>query len=158
MFLDNSFFAQRKCSSRLPSQSESGFLIPLALFILVGLGALAIAINRMSSQSNTAYTLEGVSLQAFYAAETGAQFAMNVLVFDVEQRASSDTNCAAMPGSMESFPSASAVSFQTCSVAISCQRNTVTGNPTSFYIITSTATCGAGNFVSERTVEVSAYL
>lgn len=142
-------------------KNQAGFLIPLALFILVGLGGLAVAINQMSSQSNTAYTLEGVSMQAFYAAETGAQFAMNYLMFDVSGRGGvdgSDANCASMPATLENFPSTSAAGLQACSIDIECQLRTVPGSPTSYYTITSTATCGGGNLMSERTIEVSAFL
>ena len=149
-------YANRKF--HLPQKQSAGFLIPLSLFILVGLGVLAIAISRMSSQANTSFTLEGVSAQAFYAAETGAQYGMHRLMFDVDDRTTSDANCAAMPANVDNFPRASAAGLQACAISLSCDRATVSGSPKSFYTIRSSATCGSGNLSSTRTIEVSAFM
>lgn len=137
---------------------NKGFMIPLALFILVSMAALAIAINRMAAQSTSSSTLEGVSLQAFFAAESGAQYAMHFLMFDVTQRSESDNNCSTMPLSVPNFPHASAAGLQACSLSLSCQQDSVSTSSASYYTITSTAECGSGTLQAKRTIEVSAYL
>jgi len=132
-----------------------GFLIPLSAIIVVGISILAIAISDMSSQSSQASVTEGVSVQAFYAAESGAYYGMNQLIFDVTDRAIADVNCAAVNGDTINFTTNG---LQSCSANIFCILSTVTGNPQSFYTIRSEATCGSGSLISERIVEVSSFL
>lgn len=132
-----------------------GFLIPLSAILLVGIGVLAVAINRISSQSSYASFLEGVSNQAFYAAESGAYYGMSQLMFDVDDRTVADTNCAGLTGNSLNF---TANGLQNCSTDITCVVSTVSGNPLSFYTIRSEASCGSGDIFAERTVEVSSFL
>lgn len=134
---------------------NKGFLIPLAAIIIVGVGVLAIAISRFSAQSSQASVLEGISLQAFYAAESGAYYALNQLVFNVDDRNISDANCDALLGQVVNF---SAVGLQTCQVTVSCVRTNVLGNPQSFYAISSSGTCGGGDIFAQRTIQVSSSL
>lgn len=138
-----------------PAKKQGGFLIPLAAIIVVGLAVLALAISRISSQTGTAAIQEGVSVQAFYAAESGAQIAMNQLFFNAADRAAVDGNCIAVSGSTINY---AVVGLDTCSASISCTQNPDAGNTTSFYVITSAASCGSGNLVAERTIQVSAYM
>ncbi len=142
------------CIGRL----QKGFMIPLALFIIIALSALALALTKMNSQASTSVVIEGVSLQAFFSAETGAQYAMHQLLFNVTNRSAADTNCTNMPATISGFPHVSAIGLQNCSVSISCSRASVSGNPTSFYTIQSTGICGSGVLTAERTIEVNAYM
>lgn len=138
-----------------PAKKQGGFLIPLAAIIVVGLAVLALAISRISSQTGAAAVQEGVSVQAFYAAESGAQIAMNQLFFNAVDRVAVDGNCSAVSGSNIDF---NVPGLDTCSTSISCEQNTDAGNTASFYLITSAASCGSGNLVAERTIQVSAYM
>ncbi|MFT5082919.1 MAG: MSHA biogenesis protein MshP [Lentisphaeria bacterium] len=137
-------------------KKNKGFLIPLAAFIVFGIGLLAVAINKIASQSSHASVLEGISLQAFYAAETGAQYGMNRLMFDVTDRLVSDANCAALAGGITL--NYTAAGLQACSATISCSMNTVAGFPFSFYAVRSEASCGSGEIAAQREIEVSARL
>ncbi|SMF34668.1 MSHA biogenesis protein MshP [Alteromonadaceae bacterium Bs31] len=133
-------------------RKEAGFLIPLALVLLVGISFLVIAINRLSGQTGTSTTVEGLSAQAFYAAESGAQYGMSRLFFDMNTRAQTDANCGAM-GTTINF---TAPGLALCSAQVSCTRSVDASNTTSFYIINSLGRCGAAQLIGEREIEVSA--
>ena len=137
------------------SRKHRGFLIPVAAIIIVGIGVLAIAISRIASQSSQASVIEGISAQAFYAAESGAHYGMSVLMFDVTDRTVADTNCATVTGTTLNF---TVTGLQACSALITCAVATVTGNVQSFYTIRSEASCGSGDIQAERIVEVSSYM
>lgn len=139
---------------------QSGFLLPIALFLVVGLAALAVGISRFSSQSNSSVFREGISLQAFYAAESGLQWGMNQVLFPSAQRATADTNCAALASA---DPNQSELQFnvlglQGCIVDLSCTSTANAGNTASYYTIRSASVCSAGEFLSERIIQASAYL
>ncbi|MFL0808810.1 MAG: pilus assembly PilX N-terminal domain-containing protein [Agarilytica sp.] len=133
---------------------QRGFLIPVAMLLVVGIGVLALTISRITSQSSISAYNEGISLQAFYAAESGAYFGMNQLLFNVTLRTAADTNCINLDGSTLN---GLANGLQACSVSITCSADTVGGDPQSFYTIVSTASCGAGEIYAERSVEVKSY-
>lgn len=61
-------------------ERSKGFLMPLAAVLVVGVAMMALAISHMASNSGNSSVQEGLSLQAFYAAESGAQYAMNQLI------------------------------------------------------------------------------
>ena len=123
----------------------------MAAILVVGIAILALAISRMASQSGQSSIIEGISAQAFYAAESGAQYGMNQLMFNVTSRTVSDANCGAL-GTTINF---TAAGLSACSATISCSIGTVGGNPESFYTIRSEGSCGSGAMLAERIVEVS---
>jgi len=129
---------------------QQGFLIPLALFILVGMAALSIAVVRMSASSNTQSFQELLSVQTFYAADSGAQLAMNQVLFPSATRSVGDAACTAMVGVTSTILS--------CSVTRSCSLAVDSTGTNSVYTIESTASCGAGDMASERTIRASAWL
>lgn len=121
--------------------------MPLALFILVGLGALAIAISRLSAGQFSSAVQETLSVQAFYAAESAAQVAMNRILFNAANKANTDLNCAAVNGSTVNF---SAVGLRECSARLACAAVSNTGDTAGIYRIESTATCGGGTLMGAR--------
>lgn len=133
---------------------QGGFLIPLGAFIVVGLALLALAISRFTSQSSVSSVQEGLSLQAFYAAESGAQWGMSTLLFDVNNRAVADTNC---NGAVNDTLTFTANGLQSCNVTVSCIVDTVAGITTSFYTLTSAANCGSGELTAQRTIQAKAF-
>lgn len=143
----------RKCiAPRQGCRRQKGFLIPLALFILVGLLALSMAMSRLTSQSGTSATLEMLSTQAFFAAESGGQYAMHQLFFDAADQATVNNNCDALA----SPPNFTAPGLQLCSVQVTCSRTTSAG--TGFYTITSAANCGTGDLSAQRSIQISAFM
>lgn len=169
--------------NRSPKQQQ-GFLLPLAIFIVVVMGIFALVLARNTIQSTTSAVQEAVSTQAFYAAESGAQLGMQVLFFPTapanNNRQQVDNRClVSMPitwvfalGSANDVPGLNGC---TVVVACRCQYQDATSacapatsanytaaapvnNLTSFYTITSTATCGAGTLRAERIIEVGSFL
>jgi len=131
--------------------------MPLAAIIVVGVGVLALTISRVASQSSSASVLEGVSMQAFYAAESGAHYGMHQLMFDVVSRTVADQNCNDLTTDT-SLLTFTVAGLDGCTADVSCVIDTVAGSPQSFYRIRSSAACGAGNLFSQRVIEVSSFL
>lgn len=162
-------------------QKQQGFLLPLALFIVVVMGLFALVLSRNTIQTGTAAVQEITSTQAFYAAESGAQLGMQNLFFpDASFRQQADQRCVNLisvpitrtyaSGTANDVPG-----LNGCTVRVTCdclyQNNSVcdpttntnyanTGSTplSSFYHITSAATCGVGNLRSTRTIEVGSFL
>jgi len=146
---------------RLKNTSKSaqrGFLMPLAIFILVAMSLFAITISRTTGQTAIATTQEAISIASFYAAESGAQYAMNQMFYDTGaaiSRATVDANCIVVDGGTVNF---SPNGLNGCSAQLNCTRDIDAANTTSYYRIQSQATCGAGAISAQRIVEVSAYM
>lgn len=125
---------------------QHGFSLPVAIFILVIMaliGAAAVTINERSHQGISS---EVLSTRAFYAAESGAQYALGQL-FTLDGSASS---CAAP------YPTLglSATGLAGCNVTVSC-TSTVVATKT-YYVITSSGTCAFGNTSASRQLEIMA--
>lgn len=138
-------------------RTQGGFLLPVAIFLLVALGGLALAIARFTAQSGLSATQAMIDTQAFYAAESGAQYGMHRLFFKSAggelSRAEADNRCAAMAGANLTF---SGAGLNQCSSTVSCARTVDSGGQVSFYLLSSVAQCGSGEVRSVRTIEVSA--
>lgn len=131
---------------------QRGFLLPLALFIMVAMAALALAITRTSSNTFTAVTQESISVQAFYAADSGASWALHRLLFNVTTVADVNGRCTTINGGNLDF---SAPGLQNCSAAFTCTK-TGTFNGEEVFTLRSSARCGSGSLSAARTVEVGA--
>jgi MSHA biogenesis protein MshP len=160
---------------KLPKQQQ-GFLLPLAIFIVVVMGVFALVLSRNTIQAGTSSVQEAVSTQAFYAAESGAQRGMQVLFLDKTQaltRQAVDSRCTALnttyadnvPGLKNCSAAVKCTckyqdAFSTCSPTTSTNYTSTApvNNLTSFYTITSTATCGTGTLKAERTIEAGSFL
>ena len=150
--------------------NQRGFLLPLALFIIVVLGGMTIIISKKVSQSTESYLLNGVSVQAFYAAESGAQAGLHELFFLDTDRQLVDGRCMAM----NITRTLDATGINNCIVTVSCtcryEDNTlcdnndsanylgVSGIGHSFYTIDSHAQCGTDGFLSQHRIEAGAGL
>lgn len=154
--------------------AQSGFLLPLAIFIVVVLGVLALTISRTATQSQTSSVMELLNVQAFYAAETGAQRAMQTLFFpDASSRQAVDGRCA---GLGQNYNFAGINGLNLCSAQVSCRcryaDNSLCAAATasnysatapaaltkSFYTVTSVGSCGQNEFSAVRTIEAGAFL
>lgn len=161
MYLNQSFHHQR------------GFLLPLAMFILVVMGIFAGVLSRNTIQTSGAATQEVIDVQTFYAGESGAQTGMQTLFFpDASSRLAVDTRCVAMNATntynVTGLNNCSSVVTCTCQFqdGSSCSPITAANYTTaaattklvSYYKISSVATCGSGNFRAVRTIEAGSYL
>lgn len=140
----------KQCSK--PAQ-QKGFLIPVAIFIVVGLAGLAVAISRLTSGSFSTSVQEAVVVQALYAAESGAQYAMHELLFDVADATEADANCTSVNGGSISY---TAVGLSGCSTQITCAKAGNSGGSANIYNLSSAASCGGGDITAERTIAVRA--
>lgn len=137
-------------------RGQRGYLIPLAIFILVGLGALALSISRLATQGAVGSAQQAVTAQALYAADSGAQYAMHQLFYVAAggsslSRALVTSNCSATNGDTLSLSTAGLAG---CSVTISCSTSIDSGDTTSFFTVNSSASCGSGGVTAQRAIEV----
>jgi MSHA biogenesis protein MshP len=143
---------------------QRGFLLPVAMFIIVAMGLFALALWRTTAQTGVSAVQELMTLQTFYAAETGAQEGMSRLFYpDASSRQTVDDQCAAIDPVNRSY--AGIPGLNNCSVVITCtcvdEGGAACHNPSasfSFYTITSVAECGSGSVRSVRTLQVSALM
>ncbi|RYZ81405.1 MAG: MSHA biogenesis protein MshP [Moraxellaceae bacterium] len=155
-------------------KNQAGFLLPLALFIVVVMGGFAVVLSRTTIQTSTSAVQEMVTVQTFYAAESGAQRGMQTLFFpNPNVRNSVDSRCTTL-NTTHTF---AVTGLNGCSAVVTCvclyQDNTacapstaanystsvlIQEKLTSFYTIRSTATCGTGRIRSTRTIEAGSFL
>lgn len=126
--------------------TQRGIGIPAALFVITLLAILAVAINDLLGQNAQTYEEEISLTRAFYAAESGAGFALNS-IFPPEEFPLYGTNaeCAAGPRVYE-FTIAG---LQECQAAVTCAVD-ASVDGVDYYTILSVGTC---NGVT-RTVQV----
>lgn len=142
---------------------QRGFSLPIAVFILVIMALLAAGIVQLSSQSNLSAAQEELSNRAFYAAESGASWAMSKLFFNAvgsADRAFSDVAC----DNIGAPPNiSSTLGLVSCTLSVSCAcldvggacASQAVGQP-NYYTVVSTGTCGSGQVQGVRTIEVGA--
>lgn len=125
---------------------QKGIGVPAALFVITLLAILAVAINALLEQNAESYAEEMNLTRAFYAAESGAGFALNT-IFPPEEFPLYDTTaeCAAGPREYQFTQDG----LTECSASVSCSVDaTVSG--VEYYTIVSEGSC---NDVT-RTVQV----
>jgi len=156
-------------------KNQRGFLMPLAIFILVVMSLFALVLSRNTVQTATSSTQEMTNVQAFYAAESGAQSAMNTLFYSTSStltRQSVDSRCVGLNTTYNyTVPGLNACSAvvtcscqyqdaSTCAPAMAANyvATATTTKLSSTYQIVSVGTCGSGNLRSVRTIEAGSFL
>ncbi len=127
-------------------RNQQGIGLPAAIFIVTLMVIIAAAINLLIEQ-NAQTAAEEINLtRAFFAAESGAGFAMNTIYPPEEYPTYSLTaECAAGP---RVYNFTASEGLASCSVSVVCDQITISG--TSYATIESTGTCGDVS----RTVQV----
>lgn len=134
---------------------QQGFLLPLALFILVVMGVLALTISRTSIQTQTSSIQEFTNIQSFYAAESGAQRGMQHLFLNAALlRADVDGRCT---GWNQTY-NFTVAGLRGCTAQVSCTFATDTGNTRSFYTLNSVGVCGTDQYRAERSIQVGSFM
>lgn len=124
---------------------QVGISLPGAIFVITLLALLAVAINALVGQNSRTYEEEINLTRAFYAAESGAGFAMNTLYPPEEFPAYATTaECAAGPR-VYSF---TVPGLNSCTASVTCSEVTIGG--TNYATIESEGSCGD----LERTIQV----
>ncbi|WP_049723800.1 pilus assembly PilX family protein [Gilvimarinus polysaccharolyticus] len=132
--------------------AQRGFLLPVAVFILVVMSVAAIAMWRSTIQSSHSIVQELISTQALYAAESGAQAGVGQIFTGID-RAAVNTQCDVLNLTLNY----SVTGLQQCSAQVSCSVTTSPDDTSSVYIIDSVGSCGT-SVTAERTVRVDAFL
>ena len=112
--------------------------LPAAIFVITVMAVLAVAIQRLVLSNAETFGEEVQLTRAFYSAETGAQFAMNLLfppnVFPPET-----TGCPDIP-SLYTF---TVNGINNCTATVECSsKGPIAPSTIKYYTLTSTGTCG----------------
>lgn len=114
-----------------------------AIFLIVVVAVLVVAITRMVRTSEEAFAQDVVTHRAFLAADTGAQLALN-RVF-----------APAGPSSCTTWTwNLAPVGLNNCQAQVDCRTELVGGTP--HYTVESNGRCDVGDVVAERQVLVRA--
>ena len=116
---------------------QAGIGIPAAIFVITLLAIIAVAVNQLVGQNAQVYEEELNLTRAFYAAETGAGFAMNTIYPPEEYPAYATTaECAAGPR----VYNLSVDGINSCSASVACTLVTISGS--NYATVESEGTCG----------------
>jgi MSHA biogenesis protein MshP len=130
--------------SRRPASSpahQRGVGLPAAIFVITLMAAIAVGVNLLVSQNAETFQEETQLTRAFYAAESGAGFAMNAL-FPPDEFPNYNTTaiCPENAGSPREYDFESE-GLSGCSVSVSCVTD-ATVDGLDYFTITSTGSCG----------------
>ncbi len=138
-----------RLSSLSSLRKQGGFLLPVALFIIVVMGFASLALWRTTSQSSIASVQEVVTVQALYAAESGLQRGLSELFYpDASSVIPTDNRCAALD---ETIDFSGTTGLNVCEVSVRCSVI-----ESGVYALSSEGRCGVGNVKAQRSLEASA--
>lgn len=125
-------------------KKQRGMGLPTALFIILVLSLIVAALNNMNDISAKAYGREWLSIQAFYAAESGAQAGASLSLHPDLTPPACNTGFY-----VRNF---TAPGMLNCSVQVSCVQDVLGSD--NFYTLTSSGTCGSGADQARRIIQV----
>lgn len=132
-----------------PRHRQSGSSLVMALFIIVLMSVLILALGRQLISASNAVSIEVQGNRAFNAAQSGLQLGL-VQLFPINTTAS----CAAVTASF----SFSQPGLQSCTATLSCLRvNNPDATTRPLYRLTSAGRCQTGEITSSRVVVMEAY-
>jgi len=120
---------------------QDGLGLVGAIFVIVVVALLSVAMSRMLEADKLAQSYEILGLKAFLAAESGAQLGVNRLM-----PPDSVGSCSARTFSFE------ADSLRFCSAVVACTLTSANGED--FFTLSSLGQCTAGDFTASRSLEV----
>lgn len=119
-----------------PRIYQQGVGLPAAIFVVTLLAVIAVAMNQLVSRGAETFDEEVLLTRAYYAAESGAGFAMNRL-FPPAQYPDYTGTCDAGPIEYEFTVDG----LSGCSASVTCTEDSVVDDVT-YYSIRSTGICG----------------
>ena len=128
-------------------QKQTGIGLATAIFIVTVMALMAVGINQLVRQNAQTFEEEVNLTRSFYAAETGAGFAMNGIYPPEEYPTYGGTTCAGTPGTPVTY-SFTVEGLNQCTAEVHC-TNVSTGG-SNYLTIESTGSCGD----VERTTQV----
>ena len=120
---------------------QQGIGLPATIFIIVILAMIVLAMSDLNDASSRSFVQGYQSQRAFYAAESGAQIGMNRIFLGAG-------SCGASPINFN------ADGLNNCSAALSCSQVVVSS--VTYYTVTSIGTCGTGDDMAQREIQVRA--
>jgi MSHA biogenesis protein MshP len=143
---------------------QQGSALIIAIFIIVVMTLLVAALSKLLTSSTESISYEVLGTRAFFAAQSGMEQGL-VQLFPLTTNANpagTSTYCAPV-GTVGTAPAA-VVSFtanglQSCSFTLNCNsgRATAAATETIYYQLTSTGTCGSGQFQTSRTIQMEVW-
>lgn len=120
---------------------QRGIGVPAAVFVITILALLAMAINELVSQNSETFQEEVLLTRAFYAAESGAGFALNALFPPEEfpRYQSEPTNTAICDAGPRVY-TLTADGLNGCEISVTCEID-ANVDGVEYYTITSVGTC-----------------
>lgn len=124
-----------------PKTRQSGLGLVGAIFVIVVVSLLAVAMSRMLAADHIAQSYEILGLKAFLAAESGAQLGVNRLMPPDNAGSCVDRTF-----------TLTATSLRFCTATVTCTETTAAGSD--FYTISSRGECVTSGFTASRTLQV----
>jgi MSHA biogenesis protein MshP len=126
---------------------QQGSALVIAVFIIVVMLLLALGLARLLRSGSETVVYEVQGTRTLFAAESALELALTQL-FPLN---SATASCSALTPSY----TFSGVALSSCSATISCKAYSgTTPGDTALYQLTSTASCTAAAFVTQRTVQI----
>lgn len=140
-------FLSRDSQKMAAASYQKGIGLPATIFIITVLAFIVVGLSDLSRNSSLGFSQSFLSQRAFYAAESGAQVALNRIF--VGGAACNNSLAAINFNGGGTNPE-----LDLCTAQLSCAQVVVSG--VSYYTIDSDATCGTGFEQAQRSVQVRA--
>ena len=127
---------------------QAGIGLPATIFLVVIVSLIVVAMSELNESSSLGFGQDFNAQKAFYAAESGAQVALNRVFVG-------GAACNNALADIDFDSGGANPGLDNCVADLACTQNDVAG--TSYYTFTSTASCGSGFEASTRSVEVRAH-
>jgi len=134
--------------SHLKINRQKGIGLPATVFIIVILSLIVVAMSDLTESSSLGFGQDYHSMRAFYAAESGAQIALNRIFVGGE-------TCNNSLADIDFDAGGDNPGLNNCIAVLECSSDPVSG--TEYRTFTSTATCGSGFEQAQRSIEVRAH-
>lgn len=132
----------------LSKAKQQGVGLPATVFLISIMSLIVVAMSDLTEQSNLGFGQDYHSMRAFYAAESGAQIALN-RVFVGGQ------SCLSAFAGLDFDSVTENQGLESCKVALDCNQVVIEG--INYYTFSSVATCGTGIEQAQRSIEVRAH-
>lgn len=132
--------------ARAQASSQGGSMLIMAIFVIIVMSLLGLAVVQILSTSNRSMMTEVYGSRALNAANSGAQLKLEKVLID-------DAQCVA---TLYVLPEISA--FHGCEVTVKCRSFTINKFDYNFkhFRIDSTATCTVADFITQRSISLEA--
>lgn len=126
---------------------QRGIGLPATIFLIVIVAMVVLALSDLNTKTNLGFGQDFYSTRAFYAAESGAQIALNRVFVGAQA-------CSNALADIDFGTVTNNQGLEGCTVQINCQQTTV--ESIDYYTFSSQAICGNGAEQAQRSIEVRA--